>query len=115
MGVFVCLPAGSGKSVCYGCLPYAFNELEANTFSDFSRNAAQSVIVLLTCPLTARIENQAKRVHYHGFESRFCRHSTRRYFCRAMDDSEYSLGCLHESGVDDDNGGRPLYQQAKAL
>ena len=55
--VFVCLPTGSGKSVCYSWLPYAFDELEANTFGDLSRNAEENAIILIVCPLTTLMED----------------------------------------------------------
>ena len=60
--VFVCLPTGSGKSMCYGCLPYAFDELASNPFSDPTTNAEPSAIVLIVSPLTALMEDH---VHLH--------------------------------------------------
>ena len=42
--VFVCLPTGSSKSMCYGCLPYAFDELASNTLSDPTTNTEPSAI-----------------------------------------------------------------------
>ena len=51
----------SGKSMCYGCLPYAFDELAANSFKDSSTNAEPSAIVLIVSPLTALMEDQVKK------------------------------------------------------
>ena len=70
--VFVCLLTGSGKSMCYGCLPYAFNKLEANTFGDLSGNAEEKAIILIVCPLTSLMEDQVKKFTAMGLKSRFC-------------------------------------------
>lgn len=47
--VFVVLPTGFGKSLCYGCLPLVFDEII---------NPPQPSIVCVISPLTAIIEDQ---------------------------------------------------------
>ena len=69
--VFVCLLTGSGKSMCYGCLPYAFDELAANSFKDSSTNAEPSAIVLIVSPLTALMEDQVKKFTDMGLKAAF--------------------------------------------
>ena len=46
--VFVSLPTGSGKSLCYAALPYVFDTLRARDDS----------IVVVVCPLQAIMEDQ---------------------------------------------------------
>lgn len=45
---FVVLPTGYGKSLCYGALPFAFDELEKG----------ESSIVIVVSPLTAIMKDQ---------------------------------------------------------
>lgn len=51
--VFGVLPTGYGKSLCFGCLPWVFDEI--NNFR------GQSSIVCVVSPLTAIIEDQVSR------------------------------------------------------
>jgi len=53
--VFAVLPTGYGKSLCYGCLPLAFDELY---------KPAKPSIVCVISPLTAIIEDQVHFVWY---------------------------------------------------
>ena len=59
--VFISLPTGSGKSLCYGCLPLVFDHLR--------RNGEKSIVVVIS-PLRALMLDQA-----HSFlqkESSLC-------------------------------------------
>ena len=49
--VFVVLPTGFGKSLCYGCLPLVFNELFKLT---------EPTIVCVISPLVSIIEDQVR-------------------------------------------------------
>ena len=53
--VFVVLPTGYGKSLCYICLPKAF---------DLMWNTKRSIVVVIT-PLTAIIKDQIVCLHIH--------------------------------------------------
>ena len=48
MDVFAVLPTGYGKSLCYGCLPFAFDKLLLNEES----------IISVATPLTAIMKDQ---------------------------------------------------------
>lgn len=52
--VFVCLPTGSGKSLCYCILPYAFDELRSITGTE------KRSIVLVVSPLIALMKDQVR-------------------------------------------------------
>ena len=54
--VFISLPTGSGKSLCYGCLPLVFDHLRKN---------GEKAIVVVISPLRALMLDQA-----HGFSSK---------------------------------------------
>ena len=56
--VFVSLPTGSGKSLCYWVLPGAFNAL---------RNTSES-IVLVVSPLIALMKDQVANLRIRGVE-----------------------------------------------
>ena len=49
--VFVCLPTGSGKSLCYCLLPKAF---------DYLRHVQDSSIVVVVSPLIALMKDQVR-------------------------------------------------------
>ena len=51
--VFAVLPTGYGKSLCFGCLPLAFDKLSAES----SQPSAGSIVVVVT-PLTAIMKDQ---------------------------------------------------------
>ena len=53
--VFAVLPTGYGKSLCYGCLPLAFDKLRAET--ETSQPSSGSIVVVVT-PLTAIMKDQ---------------------------------------------------------
>ena len=57
--VFVCLPTGSGKSLCYWCLPLVFDELKTKDGS----------VVLVVSPLTALIADQVSSLRKLGIKS----------------------------------------------
>ena len=53
--VFAVLPTGYGKSMCYACLPFLFDNHLALQQGELS-------IVIVVCPLTAIIEDQVRRL-----------------------------------------------------
>ena len=59
--VFVSLPTGSGKSLCYAALPYVFNTLRARDDS----------IVVVVCPLQAIMEDQVSKYTCKGLKAAF--------------------------------------------
>ena len=58
--VFVSLPTGGGKSLCYGCLPIVFDTL---------RQIKQQSIVLVISPLNALMEDQVGRFSERGLKA----------------------------------------------
>ena len=50
--VFICLPTGSGKSLCYAALPYAFDGLYGR----------ESSIVIVVSPLIALMKDQVSGI-----------------------------------------------------
>ena len=58
--VFISLPTGSGKSLCYGCLPLVFDHLR--------RNGEKAVVVVIS-PLRALMLDQARSFSSKGVES----------------------------------------------
>ena len=85
--VFVCLPTSSGKSMCYGCLPYAFDELASNTFSDPTTNTEPGAIVLIVSPLTVLMEDQVKKFMDMGLKAAF--------IGKAQDDPSVERGVIN--------------------
>ena len=51
--VFVCLPTGSGKSLCYCLLPYPFDTL---------RHGERNSMVLVVSPLISHMKDQVRAV-----------------------------------------------------
>lgn len=56
--VFVSLPTGEGKSLCYASLPSAFDWLKDNYVPTSER--LFHLIVLVVCPLTALMKDQVE-------------------------------------------------------
>ena len=61
--VFVSLPTGSGKSLCYGCLPLVFNELRAVP-------QGKSIVVVVS-PLKALMMDQVQTFSTKGVKAAF--------------------------------------------
>ena len=60
-GVFVDLPTGSGKSLCFAALPFVF---------DIFRSRAGSVVVV-ECPLQSIMEDQVSIYRARGLQAAF--------------------------------------------
>ena len=60
--VFVSLPTGSGKSVCYGCLPFVFDYLRRND------TKTKSIVVVIS-PLRALMLDQVRSFSAKGVDS----------------------------------------------
>ena len=58
--VFVSLPTGGGKSLCYGCLPIVFDTL---------RQVKQQSFVLVISPLNALMKDQVGRFSERGLKT----------------------------------------------
>ena len=60
--VFVSLPTGSGKSLCYTILPYVF---------DILRNEVEPSIVIIVSPLIALMKDQVRSMTERGLKAVF--------------------------------------------
>lgn len=60
--VLVCLPTGSGKSICYAMLPLVFDALFSTTGS----------MCLIVSPLTALMKDQVASFEKRGITAAFC-------------------------------------------
>ena len=60
--VFVSLPTGSGKSLCYGCLPLVYDYLRKN-------DSKTKSVVLVISPLRALMLDQVKSLSAKGVDS----------------------------------------------
>ena len=58
--VFVSLPTGSGKSLCFAALPYVFEYLRKVKSRD---QPFHSAIVICVCPLSALMQDQVATVN----------------------------------------------------
>ena len=63
--ILICLPTGSGKSVCFACLPHVFDVLR----SYLSETLHQSIVVVVS-PLSSLMQDQVcacgkERHHIH--------------------------------------------------
>ena len=58
--VFMALPTGYGKSLCYGCLPGAFDRLR--------RSKAKSIVVVIS-PLVALMKDQVNNFASKGLSA----------------------------------------------
>ena len=56
--VFISLPTGSGKSLCYACLPHVFDELRSRA----GENLVHHSIVVVVSPLSSLMQDQVNRV-----------------------------------------------------
>ena len=60
--VFISIPTGSGKSLCYGCLPLVFDSL---------RTRGSKAIVVVVSPLKALMLDQVRAFSAKGLESAY--------------------------------------------
>ena len=68
--IFVSLPTGYGKSLCYALLPLVFDSLR-------SGDSGRSIVVCIS-PLTALMMDQRQKVQFMGNSSRICGRSPAR-------------------------------------
>ena len=62
--VFVSIPTGSGKSLCYGCLPLVYDSLRSKT------RGSKSIVVVVS-PLKALMLDQVRAFCAKGLESAY--------------------------------------------
>ena len=62
--VFISLPTGSGKSICFSCLPLVFDELRAPFASHHS-------IIVVVSPLTSLMIDQVTKFSSKGLKAAF--------------------------------------------
>ena len=65
--VFVMLPTGSGKSLCYASLPYIFDSLRR---SAGGKNAHHCITVVV-CPLSSIMQDQTQKFSERGLKVAF--------------------------------------------
>ena len=65
--VFVMLPTGSGKSLCYASLPYIFDSLQR---AAGEKDAHHSIAVVI-CPLSAIMQDQTQKFTEGGLKVHF--------------------------------------------
>ena len=68
--VFACLPTGSGKSLCYAALPYAFDYLRYWNKEEVHQQASNSIVVVVS-PLTALMIDQVALFEKRGLKVAF--------------------------------------------
>ena len=64
--VFVCLPTGYGKSLCYQTLPFVMNYKRSQTVQE-ARERGSAIIVV--SPLVTLMEDQVSGLRKHGVKS----------------------------------------------
>ena len=66
--VFVSLPTGSGKSLCYACLPWVFDALRSG--GEVSESQSQSIVVIVS-PLLSLMKDQVSCFNSRGLNCEF--------------------------------------------
>ena len=66
--VFVSLPTGYGKSVCYGCLPGLFSRLRVLRGMTAADSAQEPIIIVIT-PLVSIMKDQTREFKRRGVSS----------------------------------------------
>ena len=65
--VFVSLPTGSGKSICFSCLPLLYDRLKAVVGIPIRHHA----IVLVVCPLISLMIDQVHKMNAEGLKAAY--------------------------------------------
>ena len=65
--VFVCMPTGSGKSLCYSVLPWTFDHLKKHP--DHPRLPLSQSIVIVVSPLIALMKDQVSALNDKGLSA----------------------------------------------
>ena len=71
--VFVCLPTGSGKSLCYATLPLIFDILKHAAKRSSSTEAGKSLVIVIS-PLVALMKDQTAKFEERGVKSAYVCH-----------------------------------------
>ena len=80
--VFVALPTGYGKSLCYVCLPGAFDRL---------RSAEKTSIVVIVSPLVALMKDQVALYSSKGVSAAYISRETDYEMARGVTEGRYQL------------------------
>ena len=67
--VFVSLPTGAGKSLCYGLLPLVFDSLRSRSL--LRKSSANKSIVIVVSPLKSLMEDQVAKFSSRGIKCTF--------------------------------------------
>ncbi len=74
--MFVSLPTGSGKSVCFACVSIVFDKLR-------SESVDKSSITVVVSPLTALMEDQVAKFTSRGLQAAWYSRQSSEWLCAA--------------------------------
>lgn len=104
--VFVALPTGYGKSLCYGCLPCAF---------DLLRGTERMSIVIVISPLVALMKDQVCTFQSKGLSTAFINHESTHEMRVGVLSGDYQLVFFSPESILSNRRWRDLLRQGKYI